>query len=77
VGPRRFDRDLTCSLARRRRLGDHLSVWVLNSAESAAQVRDRYRRHLDANDRIFVGAIGAWAGFNLLNRDAAVRILPK
>lgn len=53
-----------------------LSTWVIQTTESHAQVRDRYRRYIDANDRLFVTDVHLWAGWNLMNVDAAKRILP-
>ncbi|HEY3114041.1 MAG TPA: hypothetical protein VGJ62_10180 [Gemmatimonadaceae bacterium] len=34
-----------------------LSTWLIQTTESSVQVRDRYLRYLDANDRLFVTAV--------------------
>ena len=53
-----------------------LSTWLVQTNESHAQVRDRYLRYIDTNDRLFVTDVHLWAGWNLMNLDAAKRILP-
>ena len=38
------------------------SVWIIRSNLSAAQIRDRLRLHLDANDELLVAGLnGTWA----------------
>ena len=53
-----------------------LSTWLIVSNEGAGQIRDRYRRHIDANDRLFVTDVNNWAYSNIMNPDAAKRLLP-
>lgn len=44
-----------------------LSQWLVASHSTSVQLRDHFRQHLDANDRLLVNAIDqAWAGYNLL-----------
>ncbi len=43
------------------------SQWLLRTNQTAVQVRDALRAYIDANDRLFVNALGtAWAGLNLI-----------
>ena len=42
------------------------SDWIVVTGESAEQIRDRLNRHLDSNDKLFVGLLAgkaAWDGF--------------
>ena len=45
-----------------------LSQWVLNSNQTAMQLRDAIHAYMDANDRILVDELSAsnWAGWGLL-----------
>ena len=53
------------------------SSWVLAASENAAQVRDHFKAFVDANDKIFVSEVNSnWASWNMLNPEAAKRILP-
>lgn len=53
------------------------STWVLRSQSNAAQVRDHFGQFVDGNDRVFVCELNSnWAGWNMLNVDAAKRVLP-
>lgn len=52
------------------------SAWLLSSTETGAQVRERYNKHLDSSDRIFVTTVSGWAFRNIMNQDAAKRLLP-
>lgn len=54
-----------------------LSTWVLQTTATAAQVRDHFWQFMDGNDRLFVTTVNTWAGQNIMNRDAALRVLPK
>lgn len=43
------------------------SVWIIETAQSAANVRDFLRPCLDANDKLFVGRLSgeaAWYGYS-------------
>ena len=42
------------------------SVWVIQTSETPAQVRDKLKPCLDANDNLFVAKLGesAWEGFD-------------
>ena len=43
-----------------------LSVWVIETSQSATQVRDGLKGCLDANDKLFVGKLSgeaAWSGY--------------
>lgn len=42
------------------------SVWIIQTNETPAQVRDKLRACLDANDNLFVARLGetAWEGFD-------------
>ncbi len=43
------------------------STWIIQTDQTAAQVRDNLGRHIDSNDELLVAAIGApaaWKGFN-------------
>jgi hypothetical protein len=53
-----------------------LSTWLVQSAETNVQLSERYQRHIDANDRLFITAVSSWAYFNIMNQEAAKRILP-
>ena len=54
-----------------------LSTWVIRSDLNSGAVRDHFRQYLDANDRIFVGEMTInWASWNMLNVEAAKRVLP-
>ena len=53
-----------------------LSTWLLSTSENAAQTRDRYQRHTDGNDSVFVCAVGNWAYGGIMNTSAAVHLLP-
>jgi hypothetical protein len=53
-----------------------LSTWLVPTTESSVQIRDRYLRYLDANDRLFVTQVHMWAYSNVMNDLAAKRILP-
>ena len=53
------------------------SEWLISTTENAAQLRDRYKQHIDGNDRLFVCAIDDWASFNIMNRDQALILLPR
>lgn len=52
------------------------STWLIDTTENNSQVLDRYERHLDANDRIFVTAVTGWGYRNIMNEAAAKKILP-
>jgi len=59
-------------LAELRKIGAvrlQLSVWLLDVAETAAQVRDAFKSYMDPNDRIFVVEItpaALWAGYRMM-----------
>lgn len=43
------------------------SVWIIQTAKSAVQIRDELSQCLDTNDNLFVGHLGgeaAWNGFS-------------
>lgn len=41
------------------------SVWIIETGQSAVQIRDHLNSCLDSNDKLFVGQLSgaAWAGF--------------
>ncbi len=43
------------------------SVWIIETEQSAVQVRDHLKPCLDSNDKLFVGRMSAaaWSGFTL------------
>lgn len=60
----------TCIIDRLKKYGTycHLqqSVWIINTNQSAVQVRDNLMKCLDRNDKLFVGLLGgeaAWTGY--------------
>lgn len=62
-------KDYTALLNELRRLGATrilLSQWLLNSPNTASQLRDHFRQYIDANDRLLVNPLGAWASWNLM-----------
>ncbi len=43
------------------------STWIVKTEQTAAQIRDRLRPHIDTNDELLVAKLtgeGAWAGFD-------------
>ena len=52
------------------------SEWLVRSAGNGAAVRDRYRAHMDGNDRIFVTSVEDWAYSNIMNEQQARPMLP-
>lgn len=43
------------------------STWVINTTDTCTQVRDNLKKHMDQNDRIFVGELsGVAAWYNVL-----------
>ena len=52
------------------------SEWLMSSNESALQVANRYARHLDANDRLFVSEVTQNCAYlNLQNQPQAQQFL--
>lgn len=44
------------------------STWLVNSDQTATQIRDRLKVHLDGDDELLVIRVGsAWASFGLTN----------
>lgn len=41
------------------------SVWIIQSTQTATQIRDHLNKCLDRNDKLFVGKLsaGAWSGY--------------
>ena len=44
-----------------------LSQWALQTTWTAIQLRDDLRLYTDANDRLLVTQVGAWASWNLID----------
>jgi hypothetical protein len=43
------------------------STWIIETEQTAVQVRDNLAQHIDSNDELLVATIGApaaWTGFN-------------
>jgi hypothetical protein len=54
-----------------------LSTWLLNANETSEQVRDRYQRFFNPNDRVFVCHVdGNWTAANLISQGVALGLLP-
>lgn len=49
-----------------------LSVWVLNSSNTDAQLRDHLKQYIDSDDKLLVvGLNGGWASWNLTQTQVA------
>ena len=53
-----------------------LSEYLISTNESAGDLANRYLRHLDDNDRLFVCTANNWAYRMIKNETAAKRLLP-
>ena len=64
-------------LQRQRGVRILLSTWLVHSGGSALQLINALEPHIDGSDRIFVSTVeGNWAFNNILNDEAAKRLLP-
>jgi hypothetical protein len=67
---RNYD-SLYAALAQYNAMRSLQSVWLLDSTQTAGQVRDILQAHIDPNDGLLVIEIGrGWGSFNLLNNSA-------
>ncbi len=50
------------------------SQWALQTTWTAIQLRDDLRLYTDANDRLLITQVGAWASWNLMDSEKFKKI---